>query len=160
MRRDARHRPRTVVRKSGVHGRGVYANVPIAAGERIIEYRGDRISWVEGDSRYPVLHDTHPHHTFLFTIEDDVVIDGGSNGNSARLINHSCAPNCQSVTENGRVFIHALRDIEPGEELFYDYRLVLDGPRTPDAEARYACGCGASTCRGTMLEPPKKQRAG
>lgn len=126
-----------------------------------MEYRGQRISHDEGDRRYP-LPRSGPHHTFLFAIDDDVVIDGGSGGNSARLINHSCDPNCESVIEGGRVWIHALRNIRKGEELSYDYHLHLEGRVTAADRKRYPCACGAANCRRTLLDPrwkPPHRRA-
>jgi hypothetical protein len=82
------------------------------------------------------------------------VIDGGQGGNSSRWINHSCAPNCEAEEDaRKRVFIHALRDIAAGEELFFDYGLVVDGRYTAKLKAEYACHCGSPNCRGTMLAP-------
>lgn len=141
---------RIQVRRSGVHGRGVYAVGPIAAGERVVEYKGERISDAEADRRHPA-DPANPNHTFYFSLEGGGVIDANHGGNSARWINHSCAPNCEANEVDGRVFIHALRDIEPGEELFYDYHLVLPGRITAKVKRDYACLCGAATCRGTML---------
>ncbi|SDV48503.1 SET domain-containing protein [Chitinasiproducens palmae] len=141
---------RTIVRRSGIHGRGVFALKPIAAGSRLFEYEGERIGWPEALRRHP--HDPdNPHHTFYFSLEDGRVIDGKYGGNSSRYINHSCAPNCAAEERDGRVFIHALRDIAAGQELFYDYGLVLDGRHTAKVKRDYACLCGAATCRGTML---------
>ena len=143
------------VRESGVHGRGVYATAPIAAGTRIIEYTGERIDWDEAVRRHP--HDpTQPNHTFYFHIEGGQVIDALFDGNDARWINHACEPNCEADEVEGRVFIQALRDIEPGEELFYDYGLVLDERHTPKLKKQFACWCGAATCRGTMLAPKRR----
>lgn len=144
---------RIQVRASGVHGRGVYALVPIAAGQRIIEYKGERISWDEALERHP--HDpANPDHTFYFHLEEgDQVIDALFGGNSARWINHACEPNCEAREEKGRVFIHALRDLHPGEELFYDYGLVIDERYTAKLKKRFACHCGSPLCRGTMLSP-------
>ena len=145
---------RTQVRQSGVHGKGVYAVRPIAAGERVLEYRGELITWKEALRRHP--HDpSNPQHTFYFHIDDKHVIDGKENGNSAKWINHACEPNCESDEIDGRVFIHALRDIEPGEELFFDYRLVIDGRYTPKLKREYECRCGSPKCRGTMLAPKR-----
>ena len=81
------------------------------------------------------------------------VIDALHGGNDARWINHACEPNCEADEVDGRVFIHALRDLEPGEELFYDYGLVLDKRHTAKVKKQFACWCGALTCRGTMLAP-------
>lgn len=141
---------RIAVRRSGVHGRGVFAVAPLKAGERVVEYKGERISWKEALRRHP--HDPNePNHTFYFALEEGGVIDGKVDGNSARWINHSCAPNCEAEELEGRVYIHALRDIEPEEELFYDYGLVIDAKLTKKLKREYACHCGAHSCRGTLL---------
>ncbi|MFT7722684.1 MAG: SET domain-containing protein-lysine N-methyltransferase [Roseateles sp.] len=146
------------VRDSGVHGRGVYAVAPIAAGARILEYTGERISWDEALRRHP--HDpAQPHHTFYFHLDGGLVIDALHGGNDARWINHACAPNCEAEERDGRVYIRALRDLAPGEELFYDYGLVLDGRHTARVKRQFACWCGAATCRGTLLAP-KTRRPG
>lgn len=147
---------RLQVRRSGVHGKGVFALRPLSAGERLIEYTGEVITWDEALRRHP--HDpAHPTHTFYFHIDDGHVIDAKHGGNSSRWINHSCAPNCEAEeTPDGRVFIKALRDIAAGEELFYDYGLVIDEPYTARLKAEYACWCGADGCRGTMLAPKRR----
>jgi SET domain-containing protein len=148
---DAR---RIQVRRSGVHGKGVFALRPIAAGERIIEYKGEIIDWPEALRRHP--HDPDdPNHTFYFHIDDEHVIDANVGGNAARWINHACEPNCQADEEDGRIFISALRDLVPGEELFYDYGLVIDERYTPALKRQYACRCGSPACRGTMLAPKR-----
>jgi len=160
-RQDARTAPaqpasgrRIQVRKSGVHGKGVFALQPIAAGERIIEYKGEVITWPEALRRHP--HDPKdPNHTFYFHVDDKHVIDAKVGGNAARWINHACAPNCQADETEGRVFIKALRALKPGEELFYDYGLIIDERYTPKLKREYACRCGAKTCRGTMLAPKR-----
>lgn len=146
---------RIQTRRSGVHGKGVYAVVDLAEGETLIEYRGEVIGWDEALRRHP--HDpTDPNHTFYFHLDEDHVIDAKFGGNSSRWINHSCAPNCASEVDAGRVFIRALRNIAAGEELFYDYGLVIDEPHTPELLQQYPCWCGAKTCRGTLLAPQKK----
>ena len=149
--------PRFVVRQSGIHGRGVFARLPINEDDTVIEYKGEIISEDEIERRYP--EDLEGlNHTFVFGVEHDYNIDGGSLGNAARWINHACQPNCESEVRNGRVFIRALRDIAPGEELNYDYGLVLEARHTPKVKADYACRCGSPACRGTMLAPKKRQR--
>jgi hypothetical protein len=130
------------VRNSPVHGSGVFALRRIRKGTTIIEYLGDRVSHEEVDERYADKLETDSH-TFLFTVNSKIVIDAGSNGNDARFINHSCDPNCESTIKNKRVFIEAIRTIQPGEEL---------------NDEIFACRCGASNCRGSMLEPLKKPR--
>ncbi|MBI3919194.1 MAG: SET domain-containing protein-lysine N-methyltransferase [Betaproteobacteria bacterium] len=141
---------RFAVRTSSIHGRGVFALQPIARGERLIEYTGERMSHDEADERYGEEHEDSPH-TMLFAANDEVVIDATNRGSSARWINHSCAPNCEAVEEGGRVFIDAQRAIQPGEELTYDYQLVLDERHTPALKRAHACHCGARRCRGTLL---------
>jgi uncharacterized protein len=148
---------RIAVRRSGVHGKGVFAVEPISEGDRLIEYKGERISWKEALRRHP--HDPNdPNHTFYFALEEGGVIDGKVKGNSARWINHSCAPNCEAEEIDGQVFVNALRDIEAGEELFYDYGLVIDAKQTEKLKREYECRCGAKKCRGTMLAPPEKEK--
>ena len=146
------------VRPSGIHGRGVFALVDIAAGQRVCEYVGERISQDEADERYDDDAMEH-HHTFLFTVDDETVVDGARYGNDARFINHSCAPNCRSVIEGGRIYIDALADIPAGTELTYDYRLERPGRWQQSWYRLYACQCGAPTCRGTMmLRKPRTRR--
>lgn len=145
---------RIAVRRSGVHGKGVFALEPIAAGERLIEYKGERISWKEALRRHPHNPD-EPNHTFYFALDSGKVIDGKVSGNSARWINHSCAPNCVTHEDDaGRVFIEAKRRIRPGEELTYDYRLSVEGRLSRKERAQYACRCGTAKCRGTLLAKP------
>ncbi len=158
---------RIQTRRSGVHGKGVFALSDFAAGETIIEYVGEIISWKEALRRHP--HDpTDPNHTFYFHIDEDHVIDAKFGGNSSRWINHSCKPNCEPDEVDGRIFIKALRDIQAGEELNYDYGLVIDAPLTPKLKLEYPCWCGAKKCRGTLLsstsefpkdEKPKAKKA-
>jgi len=142
-------RPFTV-KRSRIQGSGGFAWRWIPAGTRIIEYKGERISTDEADSRYD--DDTmRRHHTFLFSVDEDTVIDAAVGGNEARFINHSCDPNCEAVDDGGRIFIEALRDIAPGEELYYDYGYELDEPLTDELREKYPCRCGAPNCRGTIL---------
>ncbi len=133
-----------------MQGLGAFATHAIPAGERLIEYAGERLTWAEAEARYPEV-DGERHHTYLFAIDDDVIIDAAVDGNEARFINHSCAPNCDAVVDHGRIWIETLHDIEPGEELAYDYAYLLDERHTPAAKRRFPCHCGAITCRGTIL---------
>jgi SET domain-containing protein len=148
---------RIQTRRSGVHGKGVFALTPIAQGETIIEYVGEIIDWKEALRRHP--HDPKdPNHTFYFHIDENHVIDALYGGNSSRWINHSCNPNCEADEVEGRVFIKALRPIKAGEELSYDYGLVIDEPLTPALKAEYPCWCGHRNCRGTLLAQGEKPR--
>lgn len=152
--RPAGNRRRIQVRRSGVHGKGVYALRPLSPGETVIEYTGEVITWREALRRHP--HDpTDPNHTFYFHIDDGNVIDAKVGGNSARWINHSCSPNCEADEVDGRVFIRALKPIKAGKELFYDYGLTIDERYTPKLKKEYACHCGTPACRGTLLAPKR-----
>ena len=147
---------RIQVRRSGVHGKGVFALQDIAEGETLIEYVGQVISWEEAQDRHP--HDPNdPNHTFYFHVNEDRVIDALYGGNSSRWINHSCAPNCEADEDNDRIFIKAIRNITAGEELNYDYGLIIDEPYTPELLAEYPCWCGAKKCRGTLLSPKERE---
>jgi hypothetical protein len=151
--------PYYVVRNSRIHGRGVFAVANIPKGTRITEYVGDRISHAEADRRH---EDKAPddNHTFLFTVNSRVVIDGGVKGNDARWINHSCDPNCESVVDKSRVFLEAVRDIPKGQEICFDYMIERDPNDPPEMDQIFGCRCGSPKCRGTMLidwpEPKKK----
>jgi uncharacterized protein len=143
------------VRASSVHGKGVFACTSIPAGERIIEYRGERIDWEEALKRADVAGHALGH-TYFFSLSDGRVIDGASKGNAARYINHSCEPNCEPLEhDNGRVYIYALQDIEAGEELSYYYALIYEGRHTPSVKRAFPCRCGAPSCSGTMLAPKR-----
>ena len=150
--------PAYVVKASTIHGTGVFARRKILAGERIIEYKGERITWPEAQRRAeakagPV------NHTFFFTLADGRVIDGEAHGNDARFINHSCEPNCEAMEhEDGRVFIYALQDIGRGEELSYNYALIYEGRHTAAIRRAFECRCGAHGCSGVMLAPKKRGR--
>ncbi len=145
------------VRRSRVHGTGVFAASAIRKGKRIAEYTGDRISHAEADRRYAHKADDD-NHTFLFTVSNRTVIDGGVGGSPARFINHACSPNCETLIEDNRVFIEAIRPIAAGEEIGYDYMIDRDPTDPPNIDEIFACRCGAKTCRGSMLLPPKKPR--
>jgi SET domain-containing protein len=148
-----------VIRRSKVQGRGVFTTRDVAERERIVEYTGTRISSDQADEQFPDDENTGRHHTFLFAVDDDVVIDGSNGGNDARFINHSCDPNCEIVVARGRVYVHALRDIPAGAELFYDYWYVTDESYTlEDLRRIYPCRCGSPKCRGTLARPPKRPK--
>ena len=137
-----------VVRGSAIHGKGVFATRAIAKGERIIEYKGKVITEKAADERYG---DDGSNHTFLFLLDNGMVIDAYRGGNSARWINHSCSPNCGPVEEDDRLYIHATRNIKAGAELSYEYNLVIEDRYTPAIKKLYACRCGTDKCQGTFL---------
>lgn len=138
------------IRPSAIQGLGAFATRAIPAGTRLIEYAGERLTPAEAEARYPDTPEQR-HHTFLFAIDDEVVVDASVNGNEARFLNHSCAPNCDVVVDARRLWIETIHDIEVGEELVYDYAFILPERHTLAAKKRYPCHCGAITCRGTML---------
>lgn len=146
------------IRTSKIHGKGAFALRRIKKGTRVAEYLGERISHAESDRRYAD-YDINDNHTFLFVVDRRTVIDAGVGGNDARFINHACDPNCESDIADARVFIDAIRDIEPGEELNYDYQIGRERGDPPNIDEIYACRCGAAKCRGTMLWPPKRPKA-
>ncbi len=138
-----------IIRSSAIHAAGCYTTGPIAKGARIIEYTGQRITKDVADERYK-----DSIVTYLFGIGDGTnVIDGHG---VAMFVNHSCDANCETDETRGRVWIKAIRDIAPGEELVYDYNLY-DGDDDPAT-----CNCGAKNCRGSMYsvdELKKRKRA-
>ncbi len=154
--------PRKIAtRRSTIHGNGMFALAPLRKGERLIEYKGKLRTHQEVDDGDT--GDVESGHTFLFTLNDEYVIDANHGGNSARWINHSCDPNCEAVLEEDeggdprkdRVFIEAIRNIKPGEELSYNYGIRLDEPHTAKLKKIWACRCGSPKCTGTMLQPKK-----
>ena len=150
------------VHQSEIQGKGAFANRRIRKGQRIIEYTGERISNEEADSRYDETN-MRRHHTFLFTVTPRVVIDGAVDGNESIYINHSCDPNCEAVIEGGRIFIEAVRTIQPGEELAYDYQYERTGEDDDEMERFYKCLCGAPNCRGSIMKPkpvPRGKKSG
>ena len=154
--------PRKIAtRRSNIHGNGMFAVAPIKKGERLIEYKGRRRTHDEVDAGDT--GDADSGHTFLFTLNDEYVIDANFEGNSARWINHSCEPNCEAVLEEDdgddrrkdKVFIEAIRNIKPGEELSYNYGIRLEEKHTKELKKIWECRCGSPKCTGTMLQPKK-----
>ncbi|MDN5925152.1 MAG: SET domain-containing protein-lysine N-methyltransferase [Xanthomonadales bacterium] len=153
---------RFVARRSPIHGNGVFATAAIAKGDFVIEYKGRLITHARADQLYADGADTG--HTFLFTLNDKYIVDANVDGSSARWINHSCEPNCEASIEEAddgnprhdRVIIEALRDIEPGEELSYNYGITLDVAHTAKLKKLWACRCGSAKCTGTLLQPKKR----
>ena len=150
---------RYVARRSPIHGNGVFATAPIRKGEEILEYKGTLMTHAEADDMYGDGGETG--HTFLFTLNDAYIIDANRKGNTARWINHSCAPNCQAwIVEHAsgdprrdRIMIESRRDIRAGEELTYDYGITLQERQTEKLKRLWACRCGARRCTGTLLKP-------
>ena len=150
-----------IVKRSPIHGNGVFAARKLAAGETLIQYKGKLTTHDEADGLYE--GSVESGHTFLFTLNDDYIIDANRGGNAARWINHSCDPNCEAViierkrgdAPRERIYIEAKRAIRKGEELTYDYGIKLDVPQTKRLKALWACRCGKPNCTGTMLQPKR-----
>ncbi len=124
------------IRPSRIHAAGVFTNSPIRKGSRVVEYVGPRLSPKEANR----LYDGAPR-TYLYGMEDGkTIIDGEGLG---AFLNHSCDPNCEVDEVRNQVWILALRNIEAGEELVWDYSLYDDDDPAP-------CHCGSPKCRGTM----------
>jgi len=157
----AKPKPNIQLRRSTIHGNGVFATQVIPKGARIVRYMGLLRTHDEVDAAYAGMEETG--HTFLFTLNDEYVIDGNLKGNIARWINHSCEPNCEAVVEeddkgrtrHDKVFIEALRRIKPGEELTFNYGITLAERHTPKLKKLWGCRCGAPGCTGTMLQPKR-----
>lgn len=145
--------------RSPIHGNGVIAIAPIRKGEPIVEYKGRLMTEAAADAMYH--GDVTSGHTFLFTLNDEYILDANVRGNVARWINTSCEPNAIAFihSENkknpdpkkDRVIIEALRAIKTGEEITYDYGFEFDVPYTAKLLKTWACRCGSKKCRGTML---------
>jgi len=148
-------------RKSAIHGNGVFAVAALSKGERIIQYKG--LLRTHEDVDAGDTGDVESGHTFLFTLNDDYVLDANYGGNDARWMNHSCAPNCEALIEESedgdprkdKVFIEAIRAIKPGEELVYNYGITLAERHTPRLKKIWECRCGSRKCTGTMLQPKR-----
>lgn len=139
-----------IVRSSDVHAAGVFTTTPIRKGTKVVRYTGPRITKEEGDVIYE-----KRDITYLFALgKGERVIDGHG---IAAFVNHSCDPNCETDELNGEVWIIAIRNIQPGEELVYDYNL-FDGEQDDPA----TCHCKAKHCRGSLYserELKKRRRA-
>jgi len=148
-------------RKSAIHGNGVFAFAALSKGERIIQYKG--LLRTHEDVDAGDTGDVESGHTFLFTLNDDYVLDANYGGNDARWMNHSCSPNCEALIEESedgdprkdKVFIEAIRAIKPGEELVYNYGITLAERHTPRLKKIWECRCGSRKCTGTMLQPKR-----
>ena len=141
---------RVIVRRSSVHGKGVFAMHALAAGERVLEYKGEITSWRDAVRRHR--REGVEGHTFLFGLSDGRVIDGSRGGNSARWLNHACAPNCETIEDGDRIFIHTLRRDRARVKncsLNICWRLTI--LRMKSVRAQYACRCAAAGCRQSML---------
>ncbi|KAF9445037.1 SET domain-containing protein, partial [Macrolepiota fuliginosa MF-IS2] len=133
--------------KSPIHDWGLYAMERIARGEMVIEYVGEVIRAAVADKREKAYERQGIGSSYLFRIDEDLVVDATKKGNLGRLINHSCDPNCTAkiITINGekKIVIYAKQDIELGDEITYDYHFPFEQDKIP-------CLCGSAKCRGFL----------
>lgn len=137
------------IRNSPIHGRGLVATRDIPAGTRVIEYVGEKVTKVEserrGEEQYERAEESGEGSVYIFTLNKRYDIDGNVSWNAARLINHSCEPNCETDVIKGRIWIISLREIAAGEELFYNYGFDLD------YFEHHPCLCGTDSCVGYIV---------
>ncbi|KAG0185844.1 Histone-lysine N-methyltransferase setd1a [Apophysomyces sp. BC1034] len=135
--------------KSTIHEWGLFAAEHLTANDMLIEYVGEVIRQQVAEEREREYELSGIGSSYLFRVDDDMVVDATTKGNIARFINHCCAPNCYakiiSIKKQKKIVILAGRDIEPGEELTYDYKFPIE----PD-EMKIPCSCGSDRCRGTL----------
>lgn len=135
--------------QSAIHGRGVYAREPIPDGTSVIEYTGERITKTESKRREVARLSRQrtggDDCVYIFNLNARHDLDGRTQKNIARLINHSCTPNCRAESGRGRIWIVARREIHAGEELTFDYGFSFTEWRL------HRCGCGAERCPGFIV---------
>jgi len=122
-----------------IHGEGVFAQTEMRRGERVIEYIGEKITKAES------LRRCERQNWYIFALDEQWDLDGDFEWNPARRVNHSCAPNCEAECEEGRIWIMARRDIQPGEEITFNYGYDLEDYR------EHPCHCGAVGCVGFIV---------
>ena len=142
------------IRRSRIQGRGAFATRSIRKGTKVIEYLGEPITHEEADRRYDDDDAKGRHHTFLFILNDDTVLDARTTRCDAKYLNHSCDPNCESVIEDDHIWIQSVKPIKPEDELVYDYQFEFEDDYEPEDIRYYACRCGTAKCRGTILKVP------
>ncbi|TFK19254.1 hypothetical protein FA15DRAFT_674606 [Coprinopsis marcescibilis] len=133
--------------RSSIHDWGLYAMERILKGEMVIEYVGEVIRAQVADKREKAYERQGIGSSYLFRIDEELVVDATKKGNLGRLINHSCDPNCTAkiITINGekKIVIYAKQDIEYGDEITYDYHFPFEQDKIP-------CLCGSAKCRGYL----------
>jgi len=138
------------IKKSNINKRGLYASKNIKAGAKIIEYVGKLISKKEAqqNSKFDNSKDI-----YLFNINEKWDLDGDWSFNTARLINHSCNPNCEVEGEGLKLWISSLTEIKKGEELTYDYGFGYDSDYK-----QFPCKCRSKNCCGYIVREESRWR--
>jgi hypothetical protein len=124
---------------SPIHGKGGFARGEIALGTRVVEYGGEKIDKAES------LRRCQRGNASIFHLDERWDLDGSVEGNPARFLNHSCAPNCEAEGIDGRIWIVARRVIRAGEEVTFNYGYDLIDWR------EHPCRCGAANCAGFIV---------
>ncbi len=140
------------VKKSKVHGSGVFASRKIKANTKIIQYVGEKILKSEGNRRSgerinEYLHSEDYGSVYIFELNSKYDIDGTPNYNKAKYINHSCNPNCEVEINNGEIWVKSIKNIRKGEELCYDYGFEFD----KDDYMDHVCKCNSKNCVGYII---------
>jgi|TARA_Y200000002_G_scaffold317259_1_gene275848 SET domain-containing protein len=141
-----------IVKKSKVHGSGIFASKNIKKNTKIIEYIGEKITKSEGDRRSErrlkqFLKSQKTGSVYIFELNKKYDIDGSPLYNKARYINHSCEPNCEVEISNNQIWISSIKKIKKGEELSYDYGYEFDEDDFTD----HICDCGSKRCIGYII---------
>ena len=147
------------VKKSKVHGSGVFATKDIKRNTRIIEYIGEKVLRSEGDKRSAKrikdhLHSEETGSVYIFELNSKYDIDGSPEYNKARYINHSCNPNCEVDIVDGKIWISSIKRISKGQELSYDYGYEFDVDDYKD----HICKCGAINCIGYIISSDDRHK--
>ena len=139
------------VKKSNIDKRGLYASKNIKTGEKIIEYIGRLIGKKEAETNSKF---DNKKDIYLFNINEKWDLDGDYPWNTARLINHSCNPNCEVEGKGLKLWISAIKDIKKGEELSYDYGFSY----SKEDLKNFVCKCGSVNCCGYIVREPSRWR--
>lgn len=137
-------------KKSGINNWGLFASKAIAKGDKVIEYKGKKYTHkqVDEDEKFD-----NSKAIYLFTLNKKYVLDGDTKTNTAKYINHTCDPNCEVDIVKGKIWISAIKDIKPGEELSYDYGFGYD-----ENYKQFRCKCGSKICCGYIVRDDQRWR--
>ena len=138
------------VKKSNIDKRGLYASKNIKPGEKVIEYVGKLITKKETEENPKF---DNGKAIYLFNLNNRYDLDGDFTYNTARLINHSCNPNCEVESKGLKLWISSIRDIKKNEELSYDYGFGFD-----ENYKEFPCKCGSNNCCGYIIREGSRWR--